>query len=718
MDGYALVLAEKPSAARNFAKALGGATGTFDGTAYRVFPLRGHVLELADPADQVAPPLRDRYANWALGALPWDPADMSWAKVPRDGGTRILEGLAAALEGAREVVIATDVDPSGEGELLAWEALERVGWDGRTTRMYHEDESARSVARAFRERREVSADTDGDLRKATCRERWDFLSMQWTRAATRIASEHGVTTVVREGRLKTVMVSLVGSQEDAWRSYRKVPFYEARFRDDAGVTYAVPADKADRHPRREDVDLARLHASAVAEDSREDRSKAPGRLLDLAGLSAILASEHASKPKEVLETYQRMYEDQVVSYPRTEDRTVTPEQFAELLPLTDRIARVAGVDPSLLSHRAPRPGVVGPGGAHGANRPGPNVPESLDSLSRYGRSAAWIYETLARNWLATLAEDCAYTVVRGHVSDFPEFVGRATIIRDPGFRAVFDADERAGEEGHEERDQGRGLGTVADPLVYEGCNKRPPKPTMKWLKARLEHYEVGTGATRTSTLADISDGTPRALLSETKGVLSLTGCGRASYALMDGCALASPEVTERLFGDMARVGRGELDADVVLAGVAPMLMGDVARMRDNASRLGDAGPGRCPRCGSPLALSRSGRLVYCTSQRGHAEGGRWVVDDPGCGYRLATTVCGHRLSDAEVRAVVSGKPVRLRGLRGSSGREFDATLVADPSSEWGSRLEFDHPGGPRPRGSRAAPGRRGRPTGGRRRASP
>lgn len=692
MKGFTLVLAEKPSAARNFAAALGGESGAFEGTPYRIYAMRGHALGLADPAEQVAPRRRERYANWSVSALPWDPSELSWEKVPRDGGQEVLDGLAHALRGASEVVIATDVDPSGEGELLAWEALERVGWAGLTTRMYHEDESARSVAKAFRARREVSADTDGDLRKATCRERWDFLSMQWTRAATRLAAGRGIRAVVREGRLKSVMVSLVGAQEGAWRDYRKVPFYEARFRDENGVTYAVPKGRAARLPTRDAVDLARLHPSGVTEDSREDGSRAPGRLLDLAGLSAILASEHGSKPREVLETYQRMYEDQVVSYPRTEDRTVTPEQFAELLPLADRIARVVGVDPALLTHREPRRGFVKPGGAHGANRPGPSVPASLGALGRYGRSAAWIYETLARSYLATLAGDSEYTVVMGHVSECPEFVGRATIIRSPGFKAVFDPDEREGGEPPGGGDEGRGLGRRAEPFVYEGCNKRPPRPTMKWLKARLERYDVGTGATRTSTLADISDGTPRALLAESRGALSLTECGRASYTLLDGCAIASPEVTERLFGDMARVGRGELGMGPVLDGLAPMLMGDVRRMSENASRLGEAGPGRCPRCGLPLAVSRSGRLVYCTSQGGHRDGGEWVVDDPGCGYRLATTVCGHRLTDAEVRSVVTGKPVRLRGLVGSSGRPFDATLVPDPGSEWGSRLEFDHAG--------------------------
>ena len=58
--------------------------------------------------------------------------------------------------------------------------------------------------------------------------------------------------------------------------------------------------------------------------------------------------------KQVLDTYQKMYEAQVVSYPRTEDKNITPEQFNELLPLVDKIANVVGVDASLLTHRQPR----------------------------------------------------------------------------------------------------------------------------------------------------------------------------------------------------------------------------------------------------------------------------------------------------------------------------------------------------------------------------
>lgn len=48
-----LILAEKPSAARNFAKALGGKTGNYAGTEYKITNLRGHVMGLLPPDKQV-----------------------------------------------------------------------------------------------------------------------------------------------------------------------------------------------------------------------------------------------------------------------------------------------------------------------------------------------------------------------------------------------------------------------------------------------------------------------------------------------------------------------------------------------------------------------------------------------------------------------------------------------------------------------------------------
>lgn len=65
------ILTEKPSAARNFAAALGGMSGTFDGTDYVIVNARGHLLELKDPATMVPAPLAEQYKSWDLEHLPW-----------------------------------------------------------------------------------------------------------------------------------------------------------------------------------------------------------------------------------------------------------------------------------------------------------------------------------------------------------------------------------------------------------------------------------------------------------------------------------------------------------------------------------------------------------------------------------------------------------------------------------------------------------------------
>ena len=122
-----------------------------------------------------------------------------------------------------------------------------------------------------------------------------------------------------------------------------------------------------------------------------------------------------------------MYEAGIVSYPRTEDKCITIDQFNQLLPFVDSIARVVGVDTSLLTHRAPRKTHIKKGMAHGANRPGLTVPKSLSELGKYGAGAEEIYTILAKNYLATLCENFVYESQKGHLAKYPEFKGSATV---------------------------------------------------------------------------------------------------------------------------------------------------------------------------------------------------------------------------------------------------------------------------------------------------
>ena len=207
------------------------------------------------------------------------------------------------------------------------------------------------------------------------------------------------------------------------------------------------------------------------------QATAPPKLLDLAALSSMLVGKGV-KAKLTLATYQKMYEDQVVSYPRTEDKTITPEQFNELAPLVDRIAGVVGVDAGLLTHRQPRSTHVKAQGAHGANRPGPKVPASLDEVeSRYGNAGRLIYETLAKNYLAMLARGLPLRAAEG-----PRRRGTRTSSASPtcrplragGWSSTPDAgdDDAAASATRRGREQ-PGSGLQRRALRLRGCEQAP-----------------------------------------------------------------------------------------------------------------------------------------------------------------------------------------------------------------------------------------------------
>jgi DNA topoisomerase-3 len=234
--------------------------------------------------------------------------------------------------------------------------------------------------------------------------------------------------------------------------------------------------------------------------------------------------------------------------------------------------------------------------SHGANRPGINVPKSLSDLSKYGPEAATIYEVIAKNWLAMLAEDYEYEHQTGHVTDHPEFVGTANIPLKPGYKAVYDADSESKDkkEDDTEKDGGEGkpLGKKAKAFVHEGANPKPQRPTQNWLigkNGQLTKYNVGTGATRTSTLAEITDGSGQKkkvqLMTEKRGVLDLTEIGWVSYKLLEGCMIASPKVTEQLFTQMEEVGQFRLDPEKVINEITQIMVHDMAKMRNNAANL-------------------------------------------------------------------------------------------------------------------------------------
>lgn len=647
-----VIVTEKPSAARHMATALGGMTGTYDGEAYEVVSLRGHLYEFAKPNAQVDPTLEPRYRSWGISNLPWKLEDIAWKRVANPGTSDMLRTLKSALGRASEVVCATDIDPTGEGGLLFGEPIVELGITPRKlTRMYFTDETPKSLQAAFSARKVISGGIAGfdEYKMADARSKFDWLTMQFTRVATEVV---GGKPMLRQGRLKSAMVLLVGDQLKAYNDYVRKPFFQNRFRDDHDVLYTSP----DEPIFATEAEVPRSYkSSSVVLDKKEQRTQAPPRLLDLAALSARLSGKGV-KADQVLATYQKMYEAQVVSYPRTDDKTITKEQFKEMLPLVDKIAGVVGVDPATLTRRTARTTHVKDTGAHGANRPGPQVPPSLaDVAGTYGPVGRLIYEELARSFLAMFAEDYGYETQYAHVKDYPAFVGKVSVPKVRGWKDVFSAGDIDADENT------TGVGSQAQPVVFEGENKRPEHPTMTWLMKQLERRDVGTGATRTSTYADVtkpqSAKNPHPLLVDLRGKITMAEAGEISYRLLPGTRIGDLGVTEYIYQKMREIAAGTTTTEKELAIVAQWVREDIETMRKNA-----------------VSVRKELGMSEKTATQGQSKEkfeGPWA-EQGGEHVRFSREWSGVRFTDEQCEQLLAGKEISFPATS-KAGKPYTAT---------------------------------------------
>lgn len=637
------IINEKPSQMRNFATALGGQSGVYDGVEYELCSLVGHIVEFNQPEDMVSKAQSAQMKSWDLTNLPWNEKDFDWSYRLRGNVKNVISNLTNVLKRCDTWVIAADDDPSGEGQLLAWEAIAATNLSyppNGVWRMYFEDESPASIQKAFKERKPLKAmEYDPEYKKAFYRARWDFLSMQFTRIATKLS---GSDMVLRNGRLKSAMVLIVGNQLEAVKNYVKKPFFQNRFKDENGVVYTYADEPAFDHAN--DVPSTYSDSDVVC-DSKTMKHTAPPKLIDLSTLASRLAPK-GYKATQITSIYQEMYQNQYVSYPRTEDKCVTQEQFNELLPKIDDICCLIDVDPAIVTHRVARKTHVKSGMAHGANRPGKRVPKSLDWLdSKFGKGAGAIYELLARSYIMMLCEDYEYEQQKGHVKDYPNFVGSVNVPKKLGWKAV-----DAGAVDPDDDESTTGLGTVASPFVYEGANPKPQAPTMKWLMTQLAKYDIGTGATRTSTYADVTNSkTKYPLLKDTRGKITFAKCGEMAYLLLPNTHIGDLELTRRVQEQMKGIAAGTMDADECLHEIQDLVREDITTMSINAEAM----------------RKRLGITANATPSE--TASGVWNGRD----VTFKRTFSGHRFTDEEVEKLLAGETISVTDFVSSkTGSKF------------------------------------------------
>lgn len=599
-----LVITEKVSARKAFEAALGGRSGSYDGYNFTLINLHGHLMCLATPEHQINDVnWSDKVSQWSdVSAIPWKLDRFLWKKTyikgldPRTKRVKSTKDEVNAIKAQAKnfdaIVIATDTDPTGEGDLLAQEVINDINWKKKIYRCRFKDEQKDAILDAMKQSKleDVSdPESNGMYLRGLARERFDYGTMQASRLATRFAREQSYDVVIRPGRLKSVIVTLIYQQQRDRDTFVVKDQFQAMFVDENGNKFMnTKANKYDSRSLAEN-DASQLHQSAITvSDAVRKKTSAP-KLLDLSRLGIVLGNYGVSLDA-LKTTYQKMYEANLVSYPRTDDSEITQGQWDALMPLADSIADLVGVDKNLLVNRTSRSKYVSNKDlSHGANRPGSVVPNSLDEIEQtYGKTGVLIYTVLAKSFLATMAPDYEYDVTKAFVTDFPEYKASKNVPAKLGYKEILSDIEKATTDSKKnDNDNKSQFGSVAKPDVHAGKTTPPQKPTRKFVINYLERHNVGTGATRLSALVELMQkGKHRdPVIIEKKGAFVLTPEGVLSGAVMANTMLASVKITKQLFDMMTQVGDKKIPIQNIYKALDMIIMKDKDKMDANVRAL-------------------------------------------------------------------------------------------------------------------------------------
>ncbi len=328
-----VVLAEKPSVARDIATVLGATQkkqGYFEGNNYQVTYAFGHLVTIAEP-EQMNPAWGK---PWRMEQLPMIPTE--WRYRVADKAQEQFDCIKKLFlnPATTEIICATDA--GREGQHIFDLIYQLTGSTKPVQRLWISSLTPEAIRGGFRNLKPMS-DFANLSAAAAWRARADWLvGLSATRAYTLI---NGQTCTV--GRVQTPTLALIVNRQNAIDNFKPTPFYEIHAVMEPGFTakYILPGQ--DEQPQTRLQDKAATQAildlitpipsgSVLSVVTTEKVTKAP-QLFDLLTLQKECNKRFGYTAQETLDLAQSLYEEyKLLSYPRTESRHLSHDLLPEL----------------------------------------------------------------------------------------------------------------------------------------------------------------------------------------------------------------------------------------------------------------------------------------------------------------------------------------------------------------------------------------------------
>ena len=314
-----LVLAEKPSVARDIARVLKcqkKLNGAIEGKDYVVTWALGHLVTLADPEGY-----DKKYKEWKMEDLPMLPKKMELVVIKQTAKQYQAVRSQLFRGDVGGVIIATDA--GREGELVARWILERSGCRKPVKRLWISSVTDKAIREGFAHLKDGRAYQDL-YAAAVCRAQADWLvGINATRALT-----CKYNAQLSCGRVQTPTLAMIAKREEEIRKFRPQEYYGVTVQA-GGISWTWQDEKSKgsrtfSKEKAEEIQKAVTGQSlkVVSAEKKAKKTFAPG-LYDLTELQRDANRRFGYSAKETLNIMQRLYENhKVLTYPRTDSRYI------------------------------------------------------------------------------------------------------------------------------------------------------------------------------------------------------------------------------------------------------------------------------------------------------------------------------------------------------------------------------------------------------------
>lgn len=335
-----LVIAEKPSVAQSYAKNLSAykrEDGYLEGESCIVSWCLGHLAEYAQPEEY-----DPKYEKWQFDDLPILPE--AWKlKVSKDKKKQ-FEVIKTLMNRSDVEYLVNGCDAGREGELIFQRVYVLAGCRKPVERLWISSMEDAAIQKGFQTMKSEE-EYKNLCMAAVCRAQADWLiGMNGTRAYT---TRYFKRLVV--GRVQTPTLAMLAERQERIEHFQKEAFYKVALTD--GKLTVVSENIANEEAAELLAALCNGSTAVVTQMKKERKKSFPPKLYDLTSLQREANRYFGYTAKRTLDMLQELYEEKLVTYPRTDSQFVTEDMKDSVEELVEKMpVLLSFVDYGQLGH--------------------------------------------------------------------------------------------------------------------------------------------------------------------------------------------------------------------------------------------------------------------------------------------------------------------------------------------------------------------------------